>query len=124
MEKIVMANSYDGLSLDRFSEQLHRYLLLASHSALLVSERDKANLNILLTMLGGIDKDIVDTYYGLFGAETRPLEQIALKYRLTQEELREIIAKDLHRISISPEWQMMMRQMKPIVQQKIGFVKQ
>lgn len=121
MERSVMDNSSDELRLDRFSRQLHSYLLLAHSSALLVSEADKANLNILLTMLGGLDKDILDAYYGLFGETVKPVEQLALKYRVTQDALREIISKDLHRLSISPEWQMMMRRMKPIVQRKIGF---
>lgn len=121
MERSVMDNSSDELRLDKFSRQLHSYLLLAHGSALLVSEADKANLNILLTMLGGLDKDILDAYYGLFGETVKPVEQLALKYRVTQDALREIISKDLHRLSISPEWQMMMRRMKPIVQRKIGF---
>lgn len=121
MERSVMDNSSDELRLDKFSRQLHSYLLLAHSSALLVSEADKANLNILLTMLGGLDKDILDAYYGLFGETVKPVEQLALKYRVTQDSLREIISKDLHRLSISPEWQMMMRRMKPIVQRKIGF---
>lgn len=121
MERSVMDNSSDELRLDKFSRQLHSYLLLAHSSALLVSEADKANLNILLTMLGGLDKDILDAYYGLFGETVKPVEQLALKYRVTQDALREIISKDLHRLSISPEWQMMMRRMKPIVQKKIGF---
>lgn len=121
MERSVMDNSSDELRLDKFSRQLHSYLLLARSSALLVSEADKANLNILLTMLGGLDKDILDAYYGLFGETVKPVEQLALKYRVTQDALREIISKDLHRLSISPEWQMMMRRMKPIVQRKIGF---
>lgn len=116
-----MDNSSDELRLDKFSRQLHSYLLLAHSSALLVSEADKANLNILLTMLGGLDKDILDAYYGLFGETVKPVEQLALKYRVTQDALREIISKDLHHLSISPEWQMMMRRMKPIVQRKIGF---
>ncbi len=116
-----MDNSSDELRLDKFSRQLHSCLLLAHSSALLVSEADKANLNILLTMLGGLDKDILDAYYGLFGETMKPVEQLALKYRVTQDALREIISKDLHRLSISPEWQMMMRRMKPIVQRKIGF---
>lgn len=121
MERSVMDNSSDELRLDKFSRQLHSYLLLAHSSALLVSEADKANLNILLTMLGGLDKDILNAYYGLFGETVKPVEQLALKYRVTQDALREIISKDLHRLSISPEWQMMMRRMKPIVQRKIGF---
>lgn len=116
-------NTLDRLSLDRFSEQLDRYLRLAHSSGLLVSEADKANLNILLTMLGAVDKDIVDAFYGLFGAAVVPVEQLALKYRVPQAAIYEIVSKDLHRLSITPEWQMMLRQLKPIVQKRIGFNK-
>lgn len=116
-----MDKSLDNLSLDRFSSQLDKYLRLAHSSALLVSEGDKANLNILLTMLGAIDKDIIDAFYGLFGEAVKPVEQLALKYRVPQSAIYEIISKDLHRLSITPEWQMMMRQLKPIVQKRIGY---
>lgn len=115
--------SADGLRLDRFAEQLDGYLRLAHSSALLVSEADKANLNILLTMLGAVDKDILDAFYGLFGAAVVPVEQLALKYRVPQAAIYEIVSKDLHRLSITPEWQMMLRQLKPIVQKRIGFNK-
>lgn len=52
--------------MDKISQPLHNYLKLAHQSALLVSQADKANLNVLLTMLGTLDKDIIDAYYGLF----------------------------------------------------------
>ena len=116
-------NASAQFSLDRFSTQLDAYLRLAHSSALLVSEADKANLNILLTMLGAVDKDIVDAFYGLFGAAVVPVEQLALKYRVAQAAIYEIVSKDLHRLSITPEWQMMLRQLKPIVQKRIGFNK-
>ena len=124
MARSAMDKSLDNLSLDRFSSQLDKYLRLAHSSALLVSEGDKANLNILLTMLGAIDKDIFDAYYGLFGEPVKPVEQLALKYRVPQSAIYEIISKDLHRLSITPEWQMMMRQLKPIVQKRIGYNKE
>ena len=111
-----MDKSLDNLSLDRFSSQLDKYLRLAHSSALLVSEGDKANLNILLTMLGAIDKDIFDAFYGLFGEPVKPVEQPA--------PAKKPAAKNLHRLSITPEWQMMMRQLKPIVQKRIGYNKE
>lgn len=116
-----MDKSLDNLSLDRFSSQLDKYLRLAHSSALLVSEGDKADLNILLTMLGAIDKDILDAFYGLFGEAVKPVEQLALKYRVRQSAVYKIISTDLHRLSITPEWQMMMRHFKPIVQKRIGY---
>lgn len=107
--------------MDKFSEQLHRYLLLAHSSALLVSADDKANLNVLLTMLGPVDKAIIDAVYGLSGSDVVEKEQIAEKYRVPVSAIDEIVAKDLHRLSITPEWQMMMRQLRPAVQKRIGF---
>lgn len=107
--------------MDKFSEQLHRYLELAHTSALLVSNADKANLDVLLTMLGTVDKDIISAYYGLFGMPKMPAERLALKYRVPQAALAGIVEKDLRRLSITPEWQMMMRQFRPTVQAKIGF---
>lgn len=107
--------------MDRFSTQLHLYLQLAHSSALLVNKADKANLNVLLTMLGPIDKDIIDAYYGLFETPIMPTEKLAEKYNVPVSAIEEIVEKDLHRLSITPEWQMMMRQMRPAVQRKIGF---
>lgn len=105
--------------MDKFSQQLENYLQLAHSSALLVSQADKANLNILLEMLGPIDRNILVAYYGLFGSPVTAVEQIALKYRVPQSAIHEIVEKDLHHLSITPEWQMMMRQLKPIVRKKI-----
>lgn len=110
--------------MDKFSEQLHNYLLLAHSSALLVSKSDKANLSILLTMLGPVDKEIIDAVYGLSDSPVVPKEQIAAKYRVSATAIDEIVAKDLHRLSITPEWQMMKRQLRPAVQKKIGFNRQ
>ena len=92
--------------MDKITQPLERYLQLAHQSALLVSQADRANLNVLLTMLGPIDKDIIDAYYGLFGTPQASEDQLAAKYRITVEAIREIIVKDLRRLSITPEWQM------------------
>lgn len=105
--------------MDKYSQQLENYLRLAHSSALLVSQADKANLNILLEMLGPIDHDIFVAYYGLFGSPVAVVEQIAKSYRVPTTAIHEIIEKDLHRLAITPEWQMMVRQLKPIVRKKI-----
>ena len=98
---------------------MEKYLRLAHSSALLVSQGDKANLNILLEMLGTVDRDIFVAYYGLFGNPVTDVAQIALKHRVLQSAIHEIVEKDLHHLSITPEWQMMVRQLKPIVRKKI-----
>lgn len=105
--------------MDKFSDQLDKYLKIVHSSKLLVDDADRANINTLLTMLGTIDKDIFDAYYGLFGTPVMPVEQLALKYRVPQSAIQEIIEKDLHKVSITPEWQIMMRQLRPAVIKKL-----
>ena len=105
--------------MDKIAQPLDKYLQLASQSALLVSQADKANLDVLLTMLGPVDKDIIVAYYGLFGSMRMSAAQLAAKYRITPEAILDIITKDLRRLSITPEWQMMLRQLSPMVRRRI-----
>ena len=105
--------------MDKITQPLDKYLQLASQSALLVSQADKANLDVLLTMLGPVDKDIIVAYYGLFGSMRMSAAQLAAKYRITPEAILDIITKDLRRLSITPEWQMMLRQLSPMVRRRI-----
>ncbi|MDD4535148.1 MAG: RNA polymerase subunit sigma [Prevotella sp.] len=109
--------------MDALALPIHNYLLLMKRSALLVSERDKANMILLVTMLGQLDKDIISYNYGLFDKELEPLETIAKRYDVQPEVITEIIEKDLHKLAITPEWQMMMQGFSPTVKQKIGINK-
>lgn len=109
--------------MDRFSEPLHRYLQLVHSSTLLVSQADRANLNAILTMLGTLDQDIINARYGIFGRPLATIGQLADRYRVSESAIEEIVEKDLHRLAITPEWQLMLRQLRPAVQKKIGFVK-
>lgn len=88
--------------MDKISQPLHNYLKLAHQSALLVSQADKANLNVLLTMLGTLDKDIIDAYYGLFATPQVPITQLAAKYKATAETIQEIVDRDVRKLSITP----------------------
>ena len=105
--------------MDALSERLAAYLRLMHSSALLVSEGDRANMDVLLTMLGALDKGIVENYFGLGGMEPQSIEQLAARYEVTVEQMRHIIATDLRRIAISPEWQMMWRKMPKMVSLRV-----
>ena len=105
--------------MEKYAKQLNDYLELMSRSTLLVSEGDRRNMQVLLTMLGPIDEDILKSYYGLFGCETKPLDDIARCYRLTPDSLADIIAKDLRRLAVTPEWQMLLRHFSPLVKSRI-----
>jgi DNA-directed RNA polymerase sigma subunit (sigma70/sigma32) len=108
--------------MDAYTRQVHNYLKLMTKSALLVSELDKANIDILITMLGELDKEIICEYYGLFGTPQKTTAAIAEKHRVKPEVITEIVEKDLRKIAITPEWQMMARGFSNTVKQKIGIV--
>ncbi|MBM6992013.1 MAG: RNA polymerase subunit sigma [Prevotella sp.] len=107
--------------MNSLSHQIHAYLELMRDSTLLVSDRDKANMEILITMLGPVDKDIISTRYGLFGAEMKPLDAIARQHRVTPQTIEEILEKDFRKLAITPEWQMMVQTFSPLVKKKIGI---
>lgn len=107
--------------MDALAQQVEGFLELMNSTTLLVSETDKANIDILLTMLGPIDKDIVQERYGLFGTAQKSLDEIALKHGVAPSAIAEIIAKDLRKIAITPEWQMMTQGFSDIVKRKIGL---
>ncbi len=107
--------------MDKYAKQLNDYLELMSRSSLLVSEGDRRNIRVLLTMLGPIDEEILEARYGLFGHERKSLDDIARRYRLAPDSLADIIAKDLRRLAITPEWQMLLRQFSPLVRSRIGM---
>lgn len=107
--------------MDAYAKQVHNYLKLMKESVLLVSEQSKANMDILITMLGALDKEIICDCYGLFGTPQKPLADIAEKHQVKPEVITEIIAKDLRKIAITPEWQMMQQEFSDTVKQKIGI---
>lgn len=90
-----------------------------SQSRLLFGEGDRANIDILLTMLGEIDKDIIASSYGILGYERMTSVVLAEKYHVIPTVIQEIIDKDLHKLSITPEWQMLWQQLSPMMKKRL-----
>ena len=90
-----------------------------SQSRLLFGEGDRANIDVLLTMLGEIDKDIIASIYGILDYKRMTPETLADKYHVTPTAIREIIDKDLHKLSITPEWQMLWQQLSPMMKKRL-----
>ena len=44
---------------------------------------------------------------------------LAEKYHITSTVIQEIIDKDLHKLSITPEWQMLWQQLSPMMKKTI-----
>ncbi|WP_276911597.1 RNA polymerase subunit sigma [Hallella colorans] len=106
--------------MDTYAKQVSDYLSLMTDTTLLVSEHDKANMDILITMLGEVDKDIICAYFGIFGKPKQTPDDIAAKYKITPQDILTIIEKDLRKIAITPEWQMMRLSFSPTIKRKLA----
>ncbi len=107
--------------MDKYTQQLHDYLELMSRSALLVKDGDRRNMRALLTLLGPQDQQIIEARYGLFGTQRQTADELARRYALQPEDLEQTVAKALRRLAITPEWQMLLRQMSPLVRSRLGL---
>ena len=52
------------------------------------------------------DEDMLQQYYGLFGNDVMPLEDIARERHVSNETMLKIIEANLRKMAVSPEWQM------------------
>lgn len=105
--------------MDKYAKQVSDYLSLMTGTTLLVSEHDKANMDILITMLGEVDKDIICAYFGIFANPKQTPGDIAAKYKITPQNVLTIIEKDLRKIAITPEWQMMCLSFPPTIKRRL-----
>ena len=48
-----------------------------------------------------------------------PLSALADKYHVTTTDIQNIIHKDLHKLSITPEWQMLCERLSPMVKKRL-----
>ena len=106
--------------MDTCSQQLHQCLDLMARSALLFTDGDRANMDILITMLGEVDKQIICARYGLFGTARQPLEATAARYGVPPGAIVEILEKDLRKLAVTPEWQMLLSRFPPLVRRRLG----
>jgi DNA-directed RNA polymerase sigma subunit (sigma70/sigma32) len=105
----------------KISDTLARFLGLMGSNSFLVTDNDKANIDILLTMLGEVDKDILSSEFGILGAPRETRDALARRYGVKAEAIDEIIEKDLRKLAITPEWQMMEQQFSPLVRSRLGL---
>ena len=107
--------------MDKYSQQLDSFLQLLEQGSFLITDRDKANIQVVLAMLGPVDEEIFESYYGIFNVPRQSLETIADRYHLRPVALQQAIEKDLRRLAITPEWQMMLRQFSPLLRHRLGL---
>ena len=63
----------------------------------------------LLHLLPVDDETMLCDYFGLFGHQQRALNDIASEHHISPETCIERIDNNLHRLAITPEWQLMQK---------------
>lgn len=96
--------------MDNLSKELQDYLIRLGKDEEKFGSKLAGYTRQLINMLYSSDAQIIEEYYGLFGNEPHPLDELAAKYKTTPEVMLQGIEACLRKIAVSPEWQ----QIKPL----------
>ena len=91
--------------MDAYSAELQDFLILLGQHPDQVSHQKVHYVHHLLQLLSLPEENIMKLYYGLDGNEVRSLSDLAAMCRVTDEQMQQVIERNLRRIAVTPEWQ-------------------
>ena len=92
--------------MDALSEELQDILIRLGKEPQCVSEKVEHYIKHIMHLVYADDEDMLQQYYGLFGNDVMPLEDIARERHVSNETMLKIIEANLRKMAVSPEWQM------------------
>ena len=92
--------------MDALSQELHDFLIRLGQNPGCVSEKVRHYVKHIMHLVYADDEDMLQQYYGLFGNDVKPLEDIARERKVSTDTMLRIIEADLRKMAVSPEWQM------------------
>ena len=92
--------------MDALSEELQDFLIRLGKEPQCVSEKVGHYIKHIMHLVYADDEDMLQQYYGLFGNDVMPLEDIARERHVSNETMLKIIEANLRKMAVSPEWQM------------------
>lgn len=92
--------------MDALSEELQDFLIRLGKEPQCVSEKVEHYIKHTMHLVYADDEDMLQQYYGLFGNDVMPLEDIARERHVSNETMLKIIEANLRKMAVSPEWQM------------------
>ena len=92
--------------MDILAKELQSFLVLLGMQPDAVSPQTAHFIEHLLHLLEVDDEETVIHYYGLFGVARESLYDLANEHGLSPEQMLERIDTCIHRLSVTPEWQM------------------
>ena len=90
------------------TKQLHSFLVALHYNSETVSHRMSHYLEHLFHLLDVHDEEDVLSYYGVLGYGQLALADIAQRRGLSEAAMMQRIDDSLHRLAITPEWQMIL----------------
>ena len=92
--------------MDALSEELQDFLIRLGKEPQCVSEKVEHYIKHIMHLVYADDEDMLQQYYGLFGNDVMPLEDIARERHVSNETMLKIIEANLRKMAVSKEWQM------------------
>ncbi len=92
--------------MDELSAELNTFLVRLGRQPESVPHEAAHAVEHLLSLLGLPDAEAVKAYYGVCGAESTGLGDLARWHSLSPEAMMERIHKSVRRMAVSPEWQL------------------
>lgn len=92
--------------MDTISQELQEFLIRLGKNAECVDENTIHYVKHILHLLSTDDEYTIEMYYGLFGIEAHPLDDIATRKGVSTEKMMSVIEIALRKLAITPEWQM------------------
>ena len=92
--------------MDALSQELQDFLIRLGQNPGCVSEKVEHYVKHIMHLVYADDEDMLQQYYGLFGNDVKPLEDIARERKVSTDTMLRIIEADLRKMAVSPEWQM------------------
>ncbi|CCY84227.1 putative uncharacterized protein [Prevotella sp. CAG:1185] len=98
--------------MDALSQELQDFLIRLGKEPNCVSEKIEHYVKHIMHLIYADDETMLQQYYGLFGNDVKPLEDIAKEHSVSTETMRKIIEANVRRMAVSPEWQMVKQLIK------------
>jgi len=98
--------------MDVLTKELHNFLLILHEKPDCVSHKLAHYLEHIFHLLNVNEEEAVLHYYGILGHEQLSLQQIATENQLTDADMLSQINNNLHRLAVTPEWQMIKQLIK------------
>lgn len=92
--------------MDIISQELQEFLIRLGKDPECADEKTVHYVKHILHLLSTDDEFAIEMYYGLFGIETHPLDDIASRRSLSTAQMMSVIEAALRKLAITPEWQM------------------